>query len=114
MLLSWHGLRQSHRYHHAHNVEWICTYGSRLECVPTPQGQEHPWLRKGCSPNYEIPSYKVHDHPQTGIYIYTHTHTYIMHNGSMQSGESKANIAKIIIRRFTMIGEGFVIEMVDN
>ena len=37
-----------------------------------------------------------------------------MHNGSMQSGESKANIAKIIIRRFTMIGEGFVIEMVDN
>ena len=37
-----------------------------------------------------------------------------MQNTSMQSRESKANIAKIIIRKFTMIGEGFVVEMVDN
>ena len=76
---SCHRSRQSHRDDCAHNVVWICTSGSGHEHIPIPQGQKHSWLWKDRSPNHEEPSYKVHDHPQTGIYIYTYiyTHTHI-------------------------------------
>ena len=55
---------------------WICTYDSRLERIPTLQGQVHPWLQEGYSPNHESPSYKMHDHPQTCARARAHTHTY--------------------------------------
>ena len=37
---------QSHRDDRAHNIAWICTYGNRLEHIPTLQGHELSWLER--------------------------------------------------------------------
>ena len=79
-------------------VTWIKTITLRWSCTQYTMSmhlQQFPWthtqttrlraLMTGESPSnsHESPSYKVHDHPHTGIYIYIHT--YIMHNTITQS-----------------------------
>ena len=80
---SWYGSRQTYRDDHAHNIARIYTDSNCLECIPTLQGQEHPWSWEGYSHDHESPSYKVHNHPQASIYRYIHTHAYIMHNANI-------------------------------
>ena len=71
MSLRWHGSRQSHHDNRAHKIAWICTYHSRLERIPTLQGQEHSRLARGTRM-----ATKVHytmcliTHTHAGIYIY--------------------------------------------
>lgn len=50
----------THVIGHAHSEVWICICSISLECIPTLQGQEHPWLGRGCLPNHVCPSYEVH------------------------------------------------------
>ena len=42
----WHESGQSHHNDRAHNIAWICTYGNRLEHIPTLQGQELSQLER--------------------------------------------------------------------
>ena len=77
----WHGLRQSHRDDHAHNIAWICTYSNRLERICTLQGQEHSWLvRVACvTTNVHYTKCTI-TNTFASIYIYIYIRTYIVHN----------------------------------
>ena len=70
----WHGSRQSHHDDHAHNIAWICTYGNRLEHIPTLQGQELSWLERVTHVAMRVHHTKwTITHTCVGIYIYIHT-----------------------------------------
>ena len=80
----WHGSRQSHHDDHAHNIAWICTYGNRLEHIPTLQGQELSWLERVTHVAMRVHHTKwTITHTCVGIYIYIYT--YIMYNAITQS-----------------------------
>ena len=92
---SWHGSRQTHHDDHAHNVAWICTYSSRLECIPILWGQEHLWSREGCSPMWVHHTKCMAIFKQASIYIYIYTHTYHAQCKHTKQ-ESKLDIANIL------------------
>ena len=74
----WHGSRQSHHDDHAHNIAWICTYGNRLEHIPTLQGQELSWLERVTHVAMRVHHTKwTITHTCVGIYIYIYI--YIHH-----------------------------------
>ena len=67
----WHESRQSHCSDHVHNIAWICTYVSRLECIPTLQGQELSWLERGTNVAMRVDHTKCTTiHVQTDIDIH--------------------------------------------
>ena len=68
----WHGSKQSHRDDHAHNIAWICTYGNRLEHIPTIQGQELSWLERVTHVATRVHLTKCTiTHTHASIYIHT-------------------------------------------
>ena len=92
---SWHGSRQSYHNDHAHSMAWICPYDSCLECIAAPQGQEHPQLWDGHSPNHRVHHTKctiIHKQAHTHTHTHTHTYTYIMHNAITQSKKAKQTL----------------------
>ena len=64
---------------HLHQFPWAHTHTTR---------SREKMAREGCSHSHEGPSYKVHNHPYTGIYRYT----YIMHKAITQSRKIKQTL----------------------
>ena len=73
----WHGSKQSYRDDHAHNIAWVYTYDSRLEHIPTLQGQELSSLNRGNYVAMRVHHTKctiTHTHASIYIYIYMCIH----------------------------------------